>query len=218
MNGKENEMSNKNPAVLWYTADYLIGVMGLGWEEQGRYAYLLNMQHQKGHLDIPKLMPDCPEIVYQKFVKDDDGLWYNERMEEEIRKRKAFSESRANNRRGGKRSVEEVCKTSSSLVEDMENENEDDNDSVFEYLWSLYPKKRGKGQISKTQKAKLEKIGKEQLERCINRYTSEQTDMQYLKNGSTFFNSGYVDYLDENYSDLPKASKANPFLDLIEGE
>jgi len=93
-----------------------------------------------------------------------------------------------------------------------------ENDSVFEYLWGLYPKKRGKGQISKTQKAKLEKIGKEQLERCIERYTSEQTDMQYLKNGSTFFNSGYVDYLDENYSDLPKANKANPFLDLIEGE
>ena len=61
-------MSDKNPAVLWYPADYLVGTMGMTWEQKGRYVELLNIQHQKGHLNIEKLMPDCPPEVYEKFV------------------------------------------------------------------------------------------------------------------------------------------------------
>lgn len=36
--------------------------------------------------------------------------------------------------------------------------------------------------------------------RCIERYTeyTKGKDEQYTMYGSTFFNSGYVDYLDEN--------------------
>ena len=68
-------------------------------------------------------------------------------------------------------------------------------------LWSLYPKKKGKGTaITKIPKL-IKKYGYEQIERCIQRYTLEtkDKDMQYIKEGSTFFNTGYVDYLDENY-------------------
>ena len=90
-------MSDKNPAVLWYPADYLVGTMGMTWEQKGRYVELLNIQHQKGHLDIKKLMPDCPPEVYEKFVQDEDGLWYNERMELEQIKRRKFVDSRRKN-------------------------------------------------------------------------------------------------------------------------
>lgn len=71
----------------------------------------------------------------------------------------------------------------------------------FETIWSAYPKKEGKGSVSKTQKEKLFRIGLEHILRCIERYKKEKsgTDKQYLQMGSTFFNSGYVDYLDENY-------------------
>ena len=71
----------------------------------------------------------------------------------------------------------------------------------FESVWKLYPKKEGKGQISKTQMEKLAKIGVEELSRAVERYrqSKQGTDRQYLQNGSTFFNSGYVDYLDANY-------------------
>lgn len=74
-------------------------------------------------------------------------------------------------------------------------------DEMFYELWNLYPKKRGKGSVSQTQRRKLYHIGYEQLVRCIDRYIEETKglDEQYIKNGSTFFNSGYVDYLDENY-------------------
>ncbi|MFP5528358.1 hypothetical protein ACLGL1_07805 [Peptococcus simiae] len=72
----------------------------------------------------------------------------------------------------------------------------------FERLWQLYPLKRGKGRVSDTKKQALLKYGYDQLVRAINRYTREVAEAPFEKcyqNGSTFFNSGFVDYLDENY-------------------
>ena len=84
-----------------------------------------------------------------------------------------------------------------------------DTNALFEYLWNLYPKKRGKGSVSLTQKKKLLKIGKEPMEQAIRNYMHDieinGTDMKYVKNGSSFFNSGYVDFLPENYVSYPTA-------------
>lgn len=74
--------------------------------------------------------------------------------------------------------------------------------ALFEDLWKLYPSKKGKGQVSDTKKKELLKIGKEELERAIDRYKADlkkDADWRKTQNGSTFFNSGYVDYLDKNY-------------------
>lgn len=73
------------------------------------------------------------------------------------------------------------------------------NVDFFEKLWGLYPKKEGKGQVSKTQKENLSKIGIEEMTRAVERYVKakKDTDKKFLQNGSTFFNSGYVDYLDK---------------------
>ena len=72
---------------------------------------------------------------------------------------------------------------------------------LFERLWSLYPNKKGKGQVSDTAKKKLLKIGHEELERAIQRYKTEleKEDWRKPQYGSTFFSSGYVDYLDATY-------------------
>ena len=84
---------------------------------------------------------------------------------------------------------------------------------LFEYLWTLYPKKRGKGSVSDTQKKKLLKVGKDDMEQAIRNYLEEinnrGTDMKYVKNGSSFFNSGYIDYLPENYTPLPAMRRAD---------
>ena len=74
-------------------------------------------------------------------------------------------------------------------------------DELFEKLWSMYPLKRGKGQVSFAKKKQLLDIGYEELERAMNRYKADLEKEEWRKpqNGSTFFNSGYVDYLDENY-------------------
>lgn len=74
--------------------------------------------------------------------------------------------------------------------------------TLFENLWALYPVKRGKGQVSIAAKQRLLSVGYEEMVRVINRYKADlEKDSGWRKpqNGSTFFNSGYVDYLDANY-------------------
>ncbi len=87
--------------------------------------------------------------------------------------------------------------------------------ALFERLWKLYPVKRGKGKVSDAQKMKLLKIGFEEMARAIERYKQyvESVDYLHYQNGSTFFNSGYVDYLDANYTkQSPKGqTKKNSF-------
>jgi hypothetical protein len=78
-----------------------------------------------------------------------------------------------------------------------------DVNAFFESVWELYPVKKGKASVSDTKRKVLFKIGYDQMERAINRYLTElKKDASWRKpqNGSTFFNSGYVDYLDENYA------------------
>lgn len=82
-------------------------------------------------------------------------------------------------------------------------------EKFFESIWKLYPIKKGKGQVSKTKKQVLQRIGYEEIKRCIERFVrdmeEEGRDRRYWMHGSTFFNSGYVDYLDKNYlSDIQR--------------
>lgn len=74
--------------------------------------------------------------------------------------------------------------------------------AFFESIWSLYPNKKGKGQVSDVRKRKLYDIGYDEISRAIDRYKDGllKDDWRKPQNGSTFFNSGYVDYLDTNYS------------------
>lgn len=73
--------------------------------------------------------------------------------------------------------------------------------AFFESVWDLYPNKKGKGQISDSKKAVLYKLGYDHIKKAINRYEQdlEKEPWRKFQNGSTFFNSGYVDYLDDNY-------------------
>ena len=93
--------------------------------------------------------------------------------------------------------------------------------ALFERLWKLYPVKKGKGQVSDTKKLKLFEIGFDEMARAIERYISYVKSIDYLQyqNGSTFFNSGYVDYLDANYApDGQKKGKSNQFNQFQQNE
>lgn len=96
--------------------------------------------------------------------------------------------------------------------------NTNEYNVLFEKIWKLYPNKKGKGRVSTTQKKKLHKVGYDTLKKCIERYKSElekDKDWRKPQNGSTFFNSGYVDYLDENYEPSKQTAKpsSNKFND-----
>ncbi|MDU2196962.1 MAG: hypothetical protein E7E21_00860 [Peptostreptococcaceae bacterium] len=78
--------------------------------------------------------------------------------------------------------------------------------SQCDELWKLYPNKKGKQKAYEKIKKLLEKYSLEELMRSVERYSKEVEgkNKQYIQHGSTFFNGGYVDYLDENYHEKPK--------------
>lgn len=108
------------------------------------------------------------------------------------------------------------CNEEKEIEKDKENSNINTNcasdnapkasrseiNEFFERIWKLYPNKKGKGQVSDAKKKKLYEIGYDEISRAIDRYKDGllKDDWRKPQNGSTFFNSGYVDYLDANYS------------------
>jgi len=117
---------SKDPAFLFYSSDFLTGTLLMSMEQKGKFITLLCIQHQKGHLSEKDMLHICgsyDEDVFTKFQKDEQGKFYNIRLEEEVDKRKAYSESRRNNRK----KKEDMNNTSLSYVEHMENENENEN-------------------------------------------------------------------------------------------
>lgn len=88
-----------------------------------------------------------------------------------------------------------------------------------ETIWSLYPKKQGKADSIKKIPKIISEYSFDEIKRCVERYSNEiktmKTEMQYVKNGSTFFNGGYVDYLDSNYSEIKHKTIQNDNQSLI---
>lgn len=109
--------------------------------------------------------------------------------------------------------------TNNQQITTNNNVNKNNKNNIvdfFEECWKLYPSKKGKGQVSDSKKKEIYKLG-EEFKRCIERYKSYVDNNDWLKyqNGSTFFNSGYVDYLDDNFTEEFKTSNNN-FTDLSE--
>lgn len=91
----------KDPAVLFYTQDFLVGTMTMSNEQVGKYIRLLCLQHQKGKLtlkDLSQYISEDDFEVAEKFEKLADGFYYNMKLKNETERRKNYSESRRNNR------------------------------------------------------------------------------------------------------------------------
>jgi len=121
----------KDPAVLFYTQDFLVGTITMTNEQRGKYITLLCLQHQKQKLTLKDLKMYLTEEdieVADKFPLQSDGFYYNLRMYEEAVKRKNYTESRRNNRK--KKDDVDISLLKESYVNRMENENEDVNVNV----------------------------------------------------------------------------------------
>lgn len=120
----------KDPAFLFYSGDFLSGTMLMSNEEVGIYIKLLCLQHQQGHIEEADMLSlGATSKIFNKFQKDDEGKYFNKRLEAEVSKRKAYSESRRNNRKKKEennilqtyeKDMKNIC---NSYVEHMENEN-----------------------------------------------------------------------------------------------
>lgn len=93
----------KDPAFLFYPNDWLGGTIGMTFEEKGAYMELLMVQFNRGHMTshmIAQTVGHLWDKIKDKFKEDDAGRFYNERLEYEVNRRKAFAESRRNNLSG----------------------------------------------------------------------------------------------------------------------
>lgn len=122
----------KNPAVNFYTSDFLTGTTFMNNAQVGAYIRLLSYQHQLGHLTEEQVFSVTKDkAVLSKFKRDKKGLYFNERMEKETTKKKKYSESRARNRSNTNKKQGSETKTyekdmkniCNSYEKHMENEN-----------------------------------------------------------------------------------------------
>ena len=96
----------KDPAFLFYPESFLLGTLIMPFDERGKYITLLCYQHQNGHLSeetIRLLIGTFSDILKSKFLIDENGLFYNNRLDIEIEKRSVFVDSRRNNGKNGGR-------------------------------------------------------------------------------------------------------------------
>lgn len=96
----------KDPAVLFYVQDFLIGSSLMTPAQKGHYITLLCYQQQSdtGSIDQDQIKSLMHEdfatewaVIKKKFQKDSNGF-FNARMRSEIDRRKKYSESRRSNR------------------------------------------------------------------------------------------------------------------------
>jgi len=119
----------KDPAVLFYFQDFLVGTEFMTDEEIGKYIRVLCHQADKGSLSELQIKRICkgiiPEAIMEKLTEDDNGNLYQKRMREEREKRTNYTESRRKNR------TKKLNIISSTYDKHMENENENENEDVI---------------------------------------------------------------------------------------
>lgn len=126
----------KDPAFLFYSGDFLVGTALFTEAETGQYIKILCFMHQSGHISKEDMFNICPNISFKvlaKFKTDKDGLFYNERLDIEVEKRKNYSESRRNNRlkvKNSNTSKTHVQSYDVGMSTHMENENENRIESI----------------------------------------------------------------------------------------
>lgn len=99
----------KDPAFLFYPGDWLGGTLTFSRAEKGAYFDLLIAQFNNGHMSLQEIRTILGKEDFEtmwegklkrKFKRDNDGLFYNQKLEDEKVKRSEFTETRRKNRQG----------------------------------------------------------------------------------------------------------------------
>jgi len=196
----------KDPAFLFYPNDYIGGTMGMTFEEKGAYIELLMMQFNRGHMTshmIGQTVGQLWENIKQKFIIDENGLYYNVRLEVEQNKRKEYSKSRRNNLEGHNQYTKKKKKEVAHMTSHMEDENEDviineDIIYILDNVRNLFEEKYITKQTNKILLSLLKTYNKETI---VNTIISAKNDSfwssQFLSlNKLTNKNKDGVKYID----------------------
>ena len=164
---------------------------------------------------VVQLDNNSKRVSYQANVGVGKNFLGGEKISQGVGKN--FLGGRKNFPRGGEKISHNINIYKNNKYTDRDNNVHSCSESLeetpeefFERAWQYYPNKRGKGQVSKKSKERLMSHGWDNVKRAIDRYLEDlkKDEWRQAQNGSTFFNSGYVDYLDENYT-----PPMNPKLD-----
>lgn len=208
-------MMASDPAVLLYTADFLVGVSDMPFLDRGYYITLLCLQHQKGHLSEETIcfslgLRSVTEIskVMCHFTQDENGLYFQKRMELETEKRCNFTKSRRENgEKGGRPKNHMDNHTDNHMGTHMGDGNDNENIDViidkkkgvkggketsFDVFWIAYPKKVGKDAAKKSfAKVKLDiSVLLEAIEKQKKSEQWTKDGGQYIPNPATWLNQG----------------------------
>jgi uncharacterized protein YdaU (DUF1376 family) len=92
----------KQPYFKFYPDDYIGGTMGFSPEQHGVYLLCLIFQHKNGHFSneqADSITGNKFSIIKTKFSVDENGLFFNDRMEIETNRQNEYSQSRSKNRK-----------------------------------------------------------------------------------------------------------------------
>lgn len=187
-----------------------------GWSKTKVRAFLLLLENDSMIVKISDKKKTTINIVNYSDYQDSQTTKEPQKNHEETTKE---PQKDPNNNDNNENNVNKNNKDNVQSDDFMKSVTKKDIDQFFEDVWKLYPNKKGKGQVSDSKKKTLYGVGIEQLTKAIERYKDElKKDEEWRKpqNGSTFFNSGYVDYLDNNYTpsteqQKPSTGKVNKF-------
>jgi hypothetical protein len=221
------DMSN-DPAFLFYPGDYLRDTQCL--TEQAQVAYDRIMCEHMRNICISqttlkfltKRLDDLEREQIMEILDEVDGGFAIPWVRESIIKRREYSESRRNNRKGKENPTPKNSKKISlSYDAHMENENEDVNDNVninkkvwFDVFWEKYNKK----QDSKKCLDKWLKLSDNEINAALDKveaYVKSTPDVQFRKNPLTWLNGKcwedeiIIPTLNTKISNFEKAVKAD---------
>lgn len=227
---------NKSPAFLLYAKDFMIDVMDMTDEEAGQYIKLMCRQHIQGNIH-PRFIEDLSEEVKSKFVRDNQGNYYNRELKRNSDKRNKYSESRRSNRLSGSQSKKHMKDISSTHeesyekhmdnedVKEKEDENEYENNKVGEFTEHVIATlnqtcgTKYKATSKKTKSlvhARMEEgFTLEDFETVIAKKATEWTGTEYEKflRPETLFGTKFEGYLNQKQT----KKGGNKFLDLVGG-
>ena len=150
----------KDPAFLFYPGDWLGGTLGMSFEEKGAYIDLLVLQFNRGHMTSHMIAQIVGQIwikIENKFIQDENGLWYNARLDEEKFKRKAFVGTRYNNLEGKNQHTKNKEKKVGHVTSHMEdvntivfNNNKEQVIPTFEKVWEVFQRQGGTKEMAES--------------------------------------------------------------------
>lgn len=189
----------KDPAFLFYSADFITGTQFMSDEQVGKYIRLLCAQHMQGHLSKKHMMHICKtydEDIFEKFKIDEEELYYNEVLEGHIQKRKDYAESRRQNRLNSNKDV-----SNSSKVTDNKKvkTKKDMNNISLSYDDHMVNENVIVNKELNREKSKIKKVEKLKNEIEIFRASADQFADDYGADMINAFVNYWTEYNEDNF-------------------